>query len=311
MTTRTRGPCDVLGVARGAGQEEIRRVYRTLARRYHPDLNKEPGAEERFQEITEAYKVLSGPDRHARYDRFGPPRRRAREGYDAHGPAGPSTARRGGRRAYAATGPGDGGGFSKGRGARQHGSGRGGVRGADRMAEIELSVEEAWSGGRYRITLKLPTEQRSYEVDIPVGTTDGHRIRLVGRGAVGSDGRVGDLYLVVRLAPHPRYRVEGRNLKVTLPVSPWEAALGATMWVDTPAGRARVGLPAGSPSGRRLRLHGRGLPNPRGRAGDLCAMVKVVVPATLSPAERRLFEQLAQESSFAPRSRAARGRRRR
>jgi curved DNA-binding protein len=270
--------------------------------------------------------VLADPDQRARYDRSGtafgqvPPN----YGRAGRGPGAPFGAGGGGgRRVYVNTRPFAGTGFG-GAGfggvagsdfggvhladvlggfySRGRGPDRGRVPGADSEAEIELGVEDAYAGGRRRITLSTASGPRSYEVDIPAGITDGERIRLAGPG---SGGRGGDLYLVVRLAPHPRYRVDGRDITVDVPVTPWEAALGASIPVPTPAGTARVELPAGSSSGRRLRLRGRGMPNPRGAPGDLYADVKIVVPATLSPAERELFDRLAAESRFDPRAETA------
>ena len=314
MTTPTRDYYQVLGVDRGASAEEIQRAYRKLARQYHPDVNKDPGAEERFKEIGEAYDVLSDPKSRERYDRFGSAWRQVPEGFD---PAAAGSPFGGGSRVWVNAGdPGSGfSGFGSdvdlddlfsglfGRGGRAGGSGRGPMPGADTEAEIELSVEDAYTGGRRRITLATASGSRSYEVTIPAGVTDGQRIRLAGQGGQGSGGGVrGDLYLMVRLAPHPRFRVDGRDLTVELPVSPWEAALGGTVPVETPAGRVQVTVPAGSSTGRKLRLRGRGLPNPRGTAGDLYAEVRVMVPPQLTPTERRLFEQLAEESRFDPRS---------
>jgi len=176
--------------------------------------------------------------------------------------------------------------------------GRWPVAGADQEAELVLSVEEAYRGGRRRITL----DGRSYEVNIPAGVVDGQRIRLAGQGGQGSEGAAaGDLYLVVRLAPHPRYRVEGRDISVDLPLAPWEAALGASVAIDTPGGEAKVKVPPGTSTGRRLRLRGRGMPHPRGRPGDLYAEVKIMVPPQPTGEERRLFEQLAAVSTFDPR----------
>ncbi|MEU4592985.1 DnaJ C-terminal domain-containing protein [Micromonospora aurantiaca (nom. illeg.)] len=167
---------------------------------------------------------------------------------------------------------------------------------------MELTVEDAFAGGRRTITLQTPGAPRSYEVNIPAGVSDGQRIRLAGQGSAGlGGGPRGDLYLRVRLAPHPRYRVSGRDITVDLPVTPWEAALGASVPVDTPSGRVDVKVPAGSSTGRRLRLRGRGMPNPRGQAGDLYAEVKVMVPDRLSDAERDLWQRLAEVSSFDPR----------
>ncbi len=321
MTTAARDYYQVLGVNRGASGDEIQRAYRKLARQYHPDVNKDPGAENRFKEISEAYDVLSDPKSRERYDRFGSAWRQVPEDFDpaaAGAPFGGFSQRTsgapGGSRVWTDIDPGESGididdllGGLFGRGGRAGGFGRGPVPGADTEAEIELSVEDAYSGGARRITLTTASGARSYQVTIPAGVTDGQRIRLAGQGGQGiGGGPPGDLYLLVRLAPHPQYRVDGRDLAVELPVSPWEAALGATVAVQTPAGQAQVNVPAGSSSGRKLRLRGRGLPNPRGTAGDLYAEVRVMVPPQLSRAERRLFEQLAKESQFDPRSGATR-----
>ena len=165
-------------------------------------------------------------------------------------------------------------------------------------------MEEAYHGTRRNITLTTSDGgRRSIEVTVPAGVTDGQRIRLAGQGGRGSDGaRNGDLYLIVAIAPHPRYRLEGRDLYVELRLAPWEAALGTSVALDTPGGEAKVKVPAGTSSGRRIRLRGRGLPNPRGKPGDLYAEARIMVPPRLSRAERRLFEQLAAESSFDPRA---------
>ncbi len=163
------------------------------------------------------------------------------------------------------------------------GTGVGPVRGADQEAEVELTVEAAYKGGSHRITLPGPERPRSYDVNIPAGVTDGQRIRLAGQGGQGRSGPAGDLYLVVRTAPHPRFRLEGRDVYVDLLVSPWEAALGAEVAVEGPGGEMKVSVPGGSSSGRRLRLRHRGLPNPKGAAGDLYAELKIVLPRHLSP----------------------------
>ncbi len=318
MATTTRDFYESLGVSRDAGQDEIQSAYRKLARTYHPDVNKDPGAEDRFKEISEAYSVLSDPATRRRYDAFGPDFRQVPEDVDpdtwARARAGRGA--RGGRpgaRAGAGAGPGGPAGFGEGvdfedlleglfsgRGGGRAGRGWGPIPGADQEAEIELTVEDAYRGGRRSITVG----GRRIDVNIPAGVTDGQRIRLAGQGGRGSDGAAaGDLYLIVRIAPHPRYRVEGRDIHVRLPVTPWEAALGASVAVDTPAGETKVKVPAGSSSGRRLRLRGRGMPNPRGTPGDLFAEVRIMVPATLPDEERQLFEQLAAVSTFDPRRR--------
>ncbi|MFE6991082.1 J domain-containing protein, partial [Streptomyces pharetrae] len=181
------------------------------------------------------------------------------------------------------------------------GAAPGRVPGADQEAELPLTVEEAYRGGRRTVTLAGPTGQpRRYEVDVPPGVTDGQRIRLAGEGGRGSgDAAAGDLYLRVRIQPHPRFRLEGRDVYTQLPVTPWEAALGATVPVPTPGGgTAKVTVPAGSSSGRRLRLRGEGMPNPRGADGNLYAQLRVMVPPKLSDRERELFEELAATSSY-------------
>jgi curved DNA-binding protein len=305
---------EVLGVSRDATAQEIQRAYRKLARAYHPDINKGPEAEERFKEVAEAYDVLSNPETRKRYDAYGHDFRQVPEGVD------PDTWARARAGQERSRGPGAAGGpgvdeqwfTSGGEGidfddllggifGRQR-RGWGPVRGANQEAELVLSVEEAYRGGLRTITLSGAEGPRSYDVNIPAGVTDGQRIRLAGQGGQGTaQAPAGDLYLVVRIAPHRRYRVEGRDIYVELPVAPWEAALGATVPTETPAGEAKVRVPAGSSSGRRLRLRRRGMPNPRGEPGDFFAEVRIVVPSSLSDEEHRLFEELAKTSTFDPR----------
>jgi curved DNA-binding protein len=317
MMTEPRDFYADLGVSRDAGQEEIQRAYRKLARTYHPDVNKDPGAEERFKQLSEAYDVLSDPQTRKRYDVFGADFRRVPADVDpdawararAGAGTGASPGGLGGDGVWFSTGTGFPtgadidlddllGGLFSGRGRR----GWGPVPGADQEAELVLTVEEAYWGGRRSITLSGAGQARDYEVTIPAGVTDGQRIRLAGQGGQGSDGApAGDLYLVVRIAPHPRYHVEGRDIYVELPLAPWEAALGASVAIDTPGGEAKVKVPAGTSSGRRLRLRERGLPNRRGRPGDLYAEARIMVPTQLSDRERRLFTELAAASTFDPR----------
>jgi curved DNA-binding protein len=174
--------------------------------------------------------------------------------------------------------------------------------GADQEAPIELSVEEAYHGTRRSLTVSGPEGTRTVEVTIPPGVTDGQRIRLAGQGGRGfGGGQAGDLYLVVSTRPDSRYRAEGRDIHVRLPLAPWEAALGTTVALETPGGEAKVKVPPGTLTGRRLRLRGRGLPNPRGPAGDLFAEIQIMVPPRLSDEERGLFERLAAVSDFDPR----------
>jgi len=304
----------VLGVPRNVGQDGIQRAYRKLARTYHPDVNSDPAAEDRFKEISEAYDVLSDPQARRRYDAFGPDFRQVPEDVEPDE----------WRRRQAGTGAGrTRGGFQDGGFGRDGGFGFGGdmdlgdllggvfggragrwgpIPGADQEAELELTVEEAYQGTRRTVTLASDGTRRSLEVTVPAGVTDGQRIRLAGQGGRGGDGaRDGDLYLAVRIAPHPRYRLDGRDLYVELPLAPWEAALGTSVPVGTPGGEVKVKVPAGTSSGRQIRLRGRGLPSPKGKAGDLFAAARIMVPPRLSHGQRRLFEQLAAESAFDPR----------
>ncbi|GAA0744240.1 J domain-containing protein [Dactylosporangium roseum] len=319
MATESNDYYDILGVSRDADAEQIQRAYRTLARRHHPDVNKAPGAEDRFKKINEAYNVLSDPGRRRKYDQFGDAWRQIPDDFEQ---AAGRTGAGAWDRAAAGAGGGRGGarGFRSGRaaggvvdvedlfeslfGGRAGGPrGFGPVRGADTEAELTISVEDAFHGGRRKVTLPAPSGgTREYEVTIPRGVTEGSRIRLAGQGGSGADGGPrGDLYLRVHLAPHPRYRVKERDITVDLPVAPWEAALGATVPLATPDGVVRVHAPPGTPSGRRLRLRGKGMPNPRGDPGDLYANIKIVVPPKLSDEERRLLEQWARVSTFDPR----------
>jgi curved DNA-binding protein len=316
---------EVLGIPRTADAAEIQQAFRTLARRYHPDVNHDPAAEERFKQINEAYSVLSDPGTRSRYDRFGPDFRQIPEDYDERVAAGQGFGGRSGAYRGSPFGGGRGAGRTGARtwtetgfdasgvdfedlfggmfGGRAGGAGRGGpVPGADQEAELTLSVEEAYRGGRRKITLGGDGAERSYDVTIPAGVVDGQRIRLAGEGGRGrGPGSAGDLYLVVRIAPHPRYRLVGRDIHVDLPVTAWEAALGATVPVTGPGGPVKVHVPPGTSTGRRLRLRGEGMPHPKGSPGHLYAEIQVMVPPSPSPRERELFEELAAVSSFDPR----------
>ncbi|MCU1355108.1 MAG: heat shock protein DnaJ protein [Acidimicrobiales bacterium] len=321
---------DVLGVPRTASQDEIQRAYRKLARTVHPDVNKDPGAEDRFKDIAEAYDVLSDPDARTRYDAFGHDFRKVPDDVDpetwARAQAGSPGGFGGGSRGRRGTGPGDdgvwfsttgGGGFEDididdlfggmfgGRAGRADRGGWGRVAGADHEAELVLTVEEAYRGGRRSVTLQGTGGPRTFDVEIPPGVVDGQRIRLAGQGGKGSSGAApGDLYLVARIAPHRRYRLDGRDISVDLLLSPWEASLGTTVPVDTPGGEAKVRVSPGTSSGKRLRLRGRGMPRRSGPPGDLYAEVQIMVPPSLTDEERRLFEDLARVSDFDPRRRA-------
>jgi curved DNA-binding protein len=309
---------ETLGVSRDASAEDIRRAYRKLARKYHPDVNKKAGAEDRFKQISEAYEVLRDDDKRARYDRLGADWKTGQDVSGAPGfeqdfgdgsGFGDVRVEFGGGDFGSGLGGGDFSDLFEGLFGRRGRQGRGSTAGpgangfsrpgADQEAVLELTLEEAAAGGKRRISLG---NGRDLEVAIPRGVRDGQRIRLAGQGSGGIGGASpGDLFLRVRLRPHPRFRVEGRDLYADLPVSPWEAALGAEVPVETLLGSARVRVPPGSSSGRRLRLRGEGLPNASGAAGDLYAALAIRVPKRLSKEERELFARLADVSKFDPR----------
>jgi curved DNA-binding protein len=273
MAVGSRDYYDTLGVPRTASEDEIRRAYRKLARENHPDVNKDPGAEQRFKEVSEAYEVLRDAERRAAYDRGGDPRGR--------GPAGGGPRGGGPGFSTADVDIGDLFGDLFGRGGRRT-PGFGGFdgRGLETEAVLELSLEEAAQGGRR--TLSLDGDE--FTIDIPPGVRDGQLLRVRD-----------DLVLRIRLRPHPRFRVRGDDVYTDVKLAPWEAALGTTVELQTLRGTAKLKVPPGSSSGRRLRLRGEGL------GGHLYAEVQIMVPKKLSKKERDLFEQLAKTSKFDPR----------
>ncbi len=327
---------DVLNVPRAASQDEIRKAYRKLARKYHPDVNKTKDAEERFKKIGEAYEVLSDPEKRKRYDTLGD---NWAAGQDFTPPPGwDFFSQQGGRgQSFRFEGFGDtpfeGRGFSDffemlfGRGFGglggfgseerasdvEFGGGRRNGRaaaGSDHEAEITISLEEAYAGARKQIALQAEgggrgRSQRTVkriEVTVPAGITDGKRLRLAGQGAPGRAGSPpGDLYLTVRIAPHLRFRVNGADIEVNVPITPWEAALGAKIDLPIVGGSASLTLPAGIASGKKLRLKGKGLLARPGERGDLYAIILIEVPKALTARERELFEELARASTFRPR----------
>ncbi len=301
-----------LGVAKTSSQDEIQKAYKKLARKFHPDVNREAGAEDRFKEIGEAYEVLKDPEKREKYDRYGSAWKHAQE-TGAPPPGWENISFDfGSGQGFGASGFSDffdmlfnaGGGASpQGGGFRQAGRGFA-AAGQDQETTIRLSLEEAASGGRRELTLAEPGGgRRTLTVNIPPGVKPGGRIRLSGQGGRGpANAPAGDLYLKVELLPHPELRLEGNDLQVTVPVAPWEAALGGPVSIPTLGGPLTVKIPAGSSSGKKIRLRGKGFPVRKGEPGDLFAELRIVVPEQLDEREKELFEELAKVSKFRARS---------
>jgi curved DNA-binding protein len=298
----------LLGVARDATAEDIKRAYRRLARKYHPDVSKETDAEERFKEVQEAYEVLKDPEKRAAYDQLGRDYRPGQEfrpppdwgsGFEFSGPGGAAGFSDFFEQLFGAGSP-----FTRGR------PGRGfDLRGEDHHAQMELSLEQAYAGGVHTLELRRPEagpdgrvslRQRRLNVRIPAGVTDGQVIRLAGQGSPGHGrGGQGDLYLTVSLLPHRLFAVDKRDVTLSLPVAPWEAALGATVQVPTLGGTVELRIPGGSRAGQKLRLKGRGLPG--SPPGDQYVVLQIVLPPADTPRARELYEQMRKELGFDPR----------
>lgn len=304
-----------LGLTRSATSDEIRKAYRKAARKYHPDVSKEANAEERFKQVQEAYEVLKDPEKRAAYDRLGA---NWRQGEQFRPPPDWENIfrARGGGASGGRGSPGFDTGvemdeeqfsdfFSTLFGDRGMGPGfRGGPRrpraGRDQRARLQIDLEEAFRGGTQTIELQQDARSRQVRVTIPPGVTDGQQLRLAGQGEQSlGGGRAGDLYLEVAIRPHRLYQLEGRDITLTLPIAPWEAALGASVTVPTLGGSVDMRIPAGSQSGQRMRLRGRGLPG--SPPGDQYVQLKVVVPPADTARARELYEQMQRELRFDPR----------
>ncbi|MGC1457308.1 MAG: DnaJ C-terminal domain-containing protein [Steroidobacteraceae bacterium] len=310
-----------LGVERSASADDIRKAYRRLARKYHPDVSKETDALERFKQMQEAYEVLKDPKKRAAYDELGANWKQGEQfrpppdfgaGFDF------SQARRGRAQSSAYGGASGGADFGGGEqfsdffsslfgGGEQPFSGARRRGGRDQHASIELDLEEAHRGTVRNVTLQQaaapgqPPNERTLRVTVPAGVTEGQSIRLAGQGEAGAGkGRAGDLYLTVHIRPHRNLELDGRDVKLTLPVAPWEAALGATLTVPTLGGAVDLRIPAQSQTGSRLRLRGRGLAGDP--PGDQYVVLKVVLPPADTPAARELYERMRQELAFDPRA---------
>lgn len=300
---------EVLGVDRNASEDEIKRAYRRLARKYHPDVSKEPDAEVRFKEMREAYEVLKDPEKRSAYDQFG---ENWKAGQDFQPPPGWQTEHGFGGETFTGGdfsdffetlfGQGRSGGFGFRAGGR--------MRGEDVSATITIPIEDAWQGATRTITLDVPEadasgrvsrRRRTLNVRIPRGVTAGKRIRLEKQGGPGIGGApAGDLYLTVEFEPHPLYRAKGTDIWLELPVTPWEVALGRKVKVPTLAGTVDLKIPAGSGSGKTLRLKGRGLPGTP--PGDQYVELKVVVPPATGEELKALYEKLEREHDVNPRA---------
>ncbi len=303
----------IMGVDKTASQDELKRAYRKLARKFHPDVSKEPDAEQKFKELGEAYEVLKDPEKRAAYDQLGA---NWQAGQDFHPPPD-----------WDAGFEFSGGGFTGSEsadysdffdslfgqaGARQTYRRTGGfhARGEDHHARVLIDIEDAYHGATRMITLKVPTvdsqghiitREHSLNVHIPKGIRQGQQIRLPGQGAPGmGEGKPGDLYLEVEFNPHSLYRVDGRDLYFDLPLAPWEAALGAKVKAPTPQGAVDLTIPANSGAGRKLRLKGRGIPgNP---AGDIYVVLQIALPPANTDEAKAIYREMEQKLAFNPRA---------
>lgn len=303
----------ILGVERSASDEDIKKAYRKLARKYHPDVSKERDAEEKFKEVSEAYETLHDPQKRAAYDQLG--RYRPGEEFDLP----PDWARQfgGGARGFEASGDFDLGDLFERFGFGRPGDAGGGTRrtraGNDYEVDAHISLEDAFHGSEVALELMVPEPDanglmrrvpKTARVRIPQGATDGQRLRVPGKGAAGQrGGEAGDLFLNIRLREHALFKVDGRELSINVPITPWEAVLGAQVEVPTMEGKVRVSIRPGSRAGQKLRIPGKGLPaaGGKGAAGDLFCEISIVTPSHPSEREKALYRELAAASSYDPR----------
>ena len=299
---------EVLGIEREADPADIKRAYKRLARKYHPDVSKEQDAEERFKEVGEAYDVLRDADKRATYDNLGNSWHTGDEfspppGWQFKANAGDGFA--GGKFDFSdfldsmfggSTPHGDPFG-TQFRGSHTRGTH---ARGADERAKIVITLEEAFKGGERALNLNNGRGRaRKLNVKIPAGVRESQQIRLAGQGQAGPGGRSGDLFLTVEFAPHPIFQAQGSDIHLNLPIAPWEAALGAVVKTPTLAGKVDLKIPARSQSGHRLRLKAKGLGG--AKAGDQYVTLQIVTPPADSDAAKRIYKSMAEELDFDPR----------
>jgi curved DNA-binding protein len=298
----------ILGVDRNASADDIKKAYRKLARKYHPDVSKEPNAEEKFKEMAEAYETLKDREKRAAYDQLG----RYTPGQDFQPPPDWGQQFAGARTAFDDIDFAD---LFAGLAGR-HGAGARGNRaftsGRDYEAAVRLTFDQAFHGTEIELELSVlefddkgnaRRVPRRIKVRIPKGVTDGQQLRIPGKGGKGVDGGAdGDLYLDIVVEPHPLYRVSGQDLYLDLPLAPWEAVLGTTVRLPTPAGAVSLKVPPGTRAGQQLRLARRGLSRSGAEAGNLYAIVQIIVPWAIDERERALYRQLAEISNFNPRA---------
>ncbi|HEC75349.1 MAG TPA: J domain-containing protein [Methylophaga aminisulfidivorans] len=286
----------VLDVDRSASQEDIKKAYRKLARKYHPDVSKEANAEDKFKEVGEAYEVLRDKEKRAQYDQFGS---NYRHGQSFNTPPGWDDQAGG-------FGGGNFSSFFENMFGGGMGGGPGGRRdnffaaGEDVNAKITVTLEDAFNGATK--TIRRPTgaaQTGTINVKIPAGITSGKKIRLAGQGKAGAGGQDGDLYLEVNIGPHRLFRLEDKDVYLDLPIAPWEAALGAKVTVPTLAGKINLTIPAGAKSGQKMRLKGRGLPAKE--PGDEFVVLQIMTPPADSDKAKKLYQQMAEELAFNPR----------
>ncbi|TDJ14260.1 MAG: J domain-containing protein [Gammaproteobacteria bacterium] len=301
----------IMGVSRDAAQDEIKRSYRKLARKFHPDVSSDSQAEERFKEVGEAYEVLKDPEKRAAYDQLGA---QWQQGQDFEPPPDWDQGfefRDGGYTESDAAHFSDF--FDSLFGGRGHGGGRSHQRfrgrGEDHHAKVSVDLEDSYTGARRAITLRSPeltddghvvVRERTLNVRIPKGIRSGQRIRLAGQGGPGlGDGQAGDLYLQVELNAHGLYRVDGRDVYLDLPVAPWEAALGATVKSPTPSGAVDLRIPPNSNHGSKLRLKGKGIPGKE--RGDMYVVLKITLPPS-NDDSRAIYKEMEEKMAFDPRA---------